>query len=110
MRADSTSEKAKATLWELAKMNFILTGGTKLLGKEVKISSKLTIKLLYGSKLTRREQRQVTAARKFIKVRLDMAKFLQDTIEQTTGGLPGSERAQAAKDFAEFIQKVENIG
>jgi LETM1 and EF-hand domain-containing protein 1 len=33
--------------------------GTKLLGTEIKISTKLANRLLHGSKLTRREQRQV---------------------------------------------------
>lgn len=34
--------------------------GTKLLGLEIRISAKLTSKLLKGGKLTRREQRQVS--------------------------------------------------
>jgi LETM1 and EF-hand domain-containing protein 1 len=34
--------------------------GTKLLGLEIRISTKLTHKLLKGGKLTRREQRQVS--------------------------------------------------
>jgi LETM1 and EF-hand domain-containing protein 1 len=34
--------------------------GTKLLGKEIKISSKITWKVLNGGQLTRRERRQVS--------------------------------------------------
>jgi len=40
--------------------------GTKLLGKEVRLSAKYQLRLLRGKKLTRRERRQVGAFFAFI--------------------------------------------
>ncbi|CAJ0755547.1 16629_t:CDS:10 [Entrophospora sp. SA101] len=130
--------------------------GTKLLGLEIKISTKLLYKLLKGHKLTRREYRQLRRTttdlfrlvpfavfiivpfmefllpvvlklfpnmlpstfedkfskeekkRKLLKVRLEMAKFLQETLEDT--GAVGSKKAEAAKEFAEFFRKVRTTG
>ncbi|KAF9956742.1 hypothetical protein BGZ72_002535 [Mortierella alpina] len=130
--------------------------GTKLLGKEIKISTKLAGRLLNGNKLTRREQRQLRRTtgdlmrlipfsvflivpfmelllpvalklfpnmlpstfedkfaeeekkRKLLKMRLEMAKFLQETIEES--GIPGSTRAEAVKEFGDFFRKVRTTG
>ncbi|KAF9290976.1 hypothetical protein BGZ68_005563 [Mortierella alpina] len=130
--------------------------GTKLLGKEMKISTKLANRLLHGQKLTRREQKQLRRTtsdllrlipfsvfvivpfmefllpvalklfpnmlpstfedkfaeeekkRKLLKMRLEMAKFLQETIEES--GIPGSERAVAAKEFGDVFRKVRSSG
>jgi hypothetical protein len=52
----------KKSLWERFKNEMIhYWHGTKLLGKEIKISSKLAARLLNGNKLTRREQRQASS-------------------------------------------------
>ncbi|CAG8489535.1 9974_t:CDS:2 [Diversispora eburnea] len=128
--------------------------GTKLLGLEIKISTKLLYKLLKGQKLTRREFRQLKRTtqdlvrlvpfavfiivpfmefllpvalklfpnmlpstfedkyakeekkRKLLKVRLEMAKFLQETISET--GVPGQH--QEAKEFTDFFRKVRSTG
>jgi len=49
----------KKTIWERVKAELVhYWHGTKLLGKEIKISTKLAGRLLHGNKLTRREQRQ----------------------------------------------------
>ncbi|RHZ56713.1 hypothetical protein Glove_397g12 [Diversispora epigaea] len=128
--------------------------GTKLLGLEIKISTKLLYKLLKGQKLTRREVRQLKRTtqdlarlvpfavfiivpfmefllpialklfpnmlpstfedkyakeekkRKLLKVRLEMAKFLQETISET--GVPGQH--QEAKEFTDFFRKVRSTG
>ncbi|RGB24282.1 LETM1-like protein [Rhizophagus diaphanus] len=130
--------------------------GTKLLGLEIKISTKLLYKLLKGQKLTRREHRQLRRTtqdlvrlvpflvfiivpfmefllpialklfpnmlpstfedkfskeekkRKLLKVRLEMAKFLQETIAET--GTTGLKSAEAAKEFTEFFRKVRSTG
>jgi hypothetical protein len=51
---------AKKTLWQKVKAEAIhYWHGTKLLGLEVRISSRLIWKLLKGAKLSRRENRQV---------------------------------------------------
>lgn len=39
-----------------------------------------------------------------LKVRLEMAKFLQETIAET--GIPGEDSAKSAKEFTDFFRKV----
>lgn len=132
--------------------------GTKLLGKEIRISSRLLRRLVLGYALTRREQRQLKRTfadllrlipfvpfvivpfaelllpvaikvfpnmlpstfeskfaveekrRRLIKVRLEMAKFLQESLKD--GGLTpqrgDSQKAQEA--FTEFFRKVRSTG
>lgn len=54
-------EKAKLTLWQKVKKEAAhYWDGTKLLATEVRISSKLALKMAAGYELTRREYRQVT--------------------------------------------------
>ncbi|OMH79576.1 LETM1 domain-containing protein mdm28, mitochondrial [Zancudomyces culisetae] len=54
------SETKKSTLWDKVKHEARhYWDGTKLFGKELKISTKLVIKVLAGNKLTRRENRQL---------------------------------------------------
>lgn len=53
-------ENAKLTLWQKVKKEAShYWDGTKLLGVEVKISTKLAIKMAAGYELSRREHRQV---------------------------------------------------
>ncbi|CAH7685530.1 LETM1-like protein-domain-containing protein [Phakopsora pachyrhizi] len=128
--------------------------GTKLLGKEIRISAKYQMKLLKGKKLTRRERRQLKRTtsdllrlipfsvflivpfmelllpialrlfpnmlpstfrdeskelekkRKLLKVRLEMAKFLQETLRES--GM--SKKLQQTEEFKEFFRKVRNTG
>ncbi|CAO1624596.1 unnamed protein product [Parajaminaea phylloscopi] len=130
--------------------------GTKLLGKEIKISSRLLRRLLLGYSLTRREHRQLkrtmadllrlipfapfiiipfgelllpvaikifpnmlpsTFESKFaaeekrrglIKVRLEMAKFLQGTIRE--GGIQATDKVKTSDEFKEFFRKVRATG
>ncbi|KAG0042023.1 hypothetical protein BGZ83_000994 [Gryganskiella cystojenkinii] len=147
----------KKSIWERVKAELVhYWHGTKLLGKEIKISTKLAGRLLHGNKLTRREQRQLRRTtgdlmrlvpfsvflivpfmelllpvalklfpnmlpstfedkfaeeekkRKLLKMRLEMAKFLQETIEES--GIPGSSRAEAVKEFGDFFRKVRTTG
>ncbi|KAG2185285.1 hypothetical protein INT44_002075 [Umbelopsis vinacea] len=149
--------KAKKPIMQRVKEEIVhYWHGTKLLGLEIRISSKLTSKLLKGGKLTRREQRQLRRTtsdllrlvpfavfivvpfmefllpvalklfpnmlpstfedkfqeeekrRKLLKVRLEMAKFLQETIAET--GVPGSDDARAAKEFSDFFRKIRITG
>lgn len=44
--------------------------------------------------------------RKLLKVRLEMAKFLQETIAES--GFPGSSNPEAAQDFSNFFRKVDS--
>ncbi|CAO1622115.1 unnamed protein product [Sympodiomycopsis kandeliae] len=130
--------------------------GTKLLGKEIRISARLLRRLLSGYSLTRREHRQLkrttadllrlipfapfiiipfgelllpvaikifpnmlpsTFESKFaveakrrglIKVRLEMAKFLQGTIRE--GGIQATDKVKTSDEFKEFFRKVRATG
>ncbi|KDQ14486.1 hypothetical protein BOTBODRAFT_32618 [Botryobasidium botryosum FD-172 SS1] len=131
--------------------------GTKLLGKEIKISGRLQWKLLQGGKLTRREKRQLKRTttdllrlipfsvfvivpfmelllpvaiklfpnmlpstfedkfaadekqRKLLRVRLEMAKFLQDTLRDS-GLKANAQLIIGSEEFKEFFRKVRSTG
>lgn len=58
--AKKEEEKKKLTLWQKIKKEAVhYWDGTKLLGFEVKISTKLALKMAAGYELTRRERRQL---------------------------------------------------
>jgi LETM1 and EF-hand domain-containing protein 1 len=58
--AKKEEEQKKLTLWAKVKKELVhYWDGTKLLGFEVRISSKLALKMAAGYELTRRERRQV---------------------------------------------------
>ncbi|KAI5476504.1 MRS7 family protein [Pseudohyphozyma bogoriensis] len=130
--------------------------GTKLLGKEIRISARIQGRLLAGKKLTRREHRQLKRTtqdllrlipfsvflivpfmelllpvalklfpnmlpstftdsfkedekkRKLLKVRLEMAKFLQETIRET--GIKSPNKIKESEAFKEFFRKVRSTG
>lgn len=46
--------------------------------------------------------------RRLLKVRVEMAKFLQETIAES--GIPGTDQAKAAKEFGEFFRKIRTTG
>ncbi|KAI9249535.1 LETM1-like protein-domain-containing protein [Sporodiniella umbellata] len=152
-----TESKAKKSLWlKIKEEANHYWDGTKLLGLEIKISSQLTLKLLKGGDLTRREDRQLRRTTtdlmrlvpfaffivvpfmelllplalklfpnmlpstyesksqeekkrvKLLQVRLEMAKFLQETISET--GFRGSIDEKAAQEFADFFTKIRITG
>ncbi|KAM0756277.1 LETM1-domain-containing protein [Meredithblackwellia eburnea MCA 4105] len=130
--------------------------GTKLLGKEIRISARIQGRLLAGKKLTRREHRQLKRTtqdllrlipfsvflivpfmelllpvalklfpnmlpstftdsfkeeekkRKLLKVRLEMAKFLQETIRES--GIKSPSKIKESETFKEFFRKVRSTG
>ncbi|RYN28899.1 LETM1 domain-containing protein [Alternaria tenuissima] len=58
--AKKEEEKKKLTVWQKVKKELVhYWDGTKLLGFEVRISSKLALKMAAGYELTRRERRQL---------------------------------------------------
>ncbi|RXK36497.1 MRS7 family protein [Tremella mesenterica] len=129
--------------------------GTKLLGQEIKISSKLQWKVLNGGTLTRRERRQLRRTttdllrllpfsvfvivpfmefllpialrlfpnmlpstfegefaaaekqRKLLRVRIEMAKFLQETVRES--GLK-ADAVVKSDEFKQFFRKVRSTG
>ncbi|GAA5809748.1 hypothetical protein MFLAVUS_003161 [Mucor flavus] len=156
-----STKPATKTLWEKVKEEAVhYWHGTKLLGLEVRISSRLAYKLLQGTKLTRRENRQLRRTtsdivrvvpfavflivpfmelllpvalklfpnmlpstfenkkleeekrRKLLKVRLDMARFLQETIAEsgTISDTSDNISTETAQNFANFFRKVRMTG
>ncbi|KAG8906052.1 hypothetical protein FRB99_007709 [Tulasnella sp. 403] len=130
--------------------------GSKLLVSEVRISSRLMLKVMRGSNLTRRENRQLRRTtsdllrlipfsvfvivpfmelllpvaiklfpnmlpstfedkfaaeekeRKLIQVRLEMAKFLQDTLRESP--LKSNAKIVGTEEFKQFFRKVRSTG
>jgi len=128
--------------------------GTKLLGKEISISTRLLRRMIMGYHLTRREHRQLRRTmgdllrlipfipfvlipmaelllpvalrlfpnmlpstfeskfaqeekrRRLLKLRIEMAKFLKDSIKQ--GGLQVQKDVQESDAFKEFFRKIRN--
>ncbi|KAK9760100.1 LETM1 domain-containing protein ylh47, variant 2 [Basidiobolus ranarum] len=129
--------------------------GTKLLGVEIKISTKLLTKMVRGFSLTRREQRQLQRTSKdltrlipfmiflivpfmefllpvalklfpnmlpstyesktqaeekrksLMRVRMEMAKYLRETVQETAAA---SHHSEAAQQFGELFKKVRKTG
>ncbi|CDZ96508.1 Ca2-binding transmembrane protein LETM1/MRS7 [Phaffia rhodozyma] len=155
--SDSSKDvKPQLTTWEKVKKEAKhYWHGTKLLGQEVKISSKLQWKVLNGGTLTRRETRQLKRTttdllrlipfsvfviipglelllpvflkffpnmlpstfedkyaaeekqRKLLRVRIGMAKFLQETISES--GLKANDVVKS-DEFKQFFRKVRSTG
>ncbi|RKP26074.1 LETM1-like protein-domain-containing protein, partial [Syncephalis pseudoplumigaleata] len=130
--------------------------GSKLLAKEVRISSKLLWHMLKGEQLTRREQRQLrrTASdlfrlvpfsvfiivpfmelllpvalklfpgmlpstfeakevkeekrRKLLKVRIEMAKFLRETIDESTSAKQGNNSKAPTTELIDFFMQLRS--
>jgi len=62
--AKKKEEEKKLTIWQRTKKELVhYWDGTKLLAAEVKISSRLALKMAAGYELTRRENRQVRCRR-----------------------------------------------
>ena len=51
---------------------------------------------------------QVEKVRSLLKVKLEMAKFLQDTIEETAIQRKGA-KGESAQQFVEFMEKVSAL-
>ncbi|WWC99846.1 hypothetical protein V866_006755 [Kwoniella sp. B9012] len=145
-----------ARIWAVVKKEAAhYWAGTKLLGQEIKISSKLQWKVLNGGTLTRRERRQLRRTttdllrlipflpfvlvpfmelllpvalklfpnmlpstfegefaasekqRKLLRVRIEMAKFLQETVRES--GLK-ADSVVKSEEFKEFFRKVRSTG
>ncbi|KAF9426516.1 hypothetical protein BGZ76_002730 [Entomortierella beljakovae] len=131
----------KKSLWVRFKNEMVhYWHGTKLLGKEIKISTKLALRRTTGDLLRlipfsvflivpfmelllpvalklfpnmlpstfEDKFAEEEKKKKLLKMRLEMAKFLQETIEES--GIPGSTHAEAVKEFGDFFRKVRTTG
>lgn len=153
--AESTAEKKSLTR-KIKEVASHYWDGSRLLWTQMKISARLVGKLLKGTKLTRREYRQLqrTSAdmirlvpflvfvivpfmefllpffltvfpnmlpstfesknaaiekkNKLLKLRLEMARFLQETVAEVAAA--GSDKSEATQEFVDYFRKIRNTG
>ena len=87
--AKKEEEKKKLTVWQKVKKELVhYWDGTKLLGFEVRISSKLALKMAAGYELTRRERRQVRMWRRYLRMLLTKLAATHRTGPCSLGTLP----------------------
>ncbi|KAG0015293.1 hypothetical protein BGZ81_011763, partial [Podila clonocystis] len=159
--ATGISSTKKKTLWVRFKNEMVhYWHGTKLLGTEIKISTKLAHRIFHGEKLTRREQQQLRRTtgdllrlipfsvfiivpfmefllpvalklfpnmlpstfedsfaadekkRKLLKMRLEVAKFLQQTIEDSriATSKAHTNQTESVNEFSAFFKKIRTTG
>jgi LETM1 and EF-hand domain-containing protein 1 len=91
----------KLTLWEKVKKEARhYWHGTKLLGKEIRISAKLQRKVLNGGTLTRREQRQVRPGVSWLMVRVSRLLVL------TVSDLVGARLSQLKRTTTDLLRLI----
>ncbi|EFN72900.1 LETM1 and EF-hand domain-containing protein anon-60Da, mitochondrial [Camponotus floridanus] len=111
---------AKVTIWQKVKGEILhYYHGFRLLGLDMKISAKLIWRILHGKELSRREHRLLVKTTGdvfrlipfsvFIIVKIEMAKFLQKTLDEMAVQSP-DHRSEKAKEFVEFFYKVRTTG
>ncbi|XP_012879327.1 PREDICTED: LETM1 and EF-hand domain-containing protein 1, mitochondrial [Dipodomys ordii] len=83
--------------------------GFRLLWIDTKIAARMLWRILNGHTLTRRERRQEERLKKELRVKLELAKFLQDTIEEMALKNKAA-KGSATKDFSAFFQKIRETG
>ncbi|XP_042793043.1 mitochondrial proton/calcium exchanger protein isoform X3 [Panthera tigris] len=83
--------------------------GFRLLWIDTKIAARMLWRVLHGHSLTRRERRQEERLKKELRVKLELAKFLQDTIEEMALKNKAA-KGNATKDFSVFFQKIRETG
>uniref|UniRef100_A0A8C6DG09 Mitochondrial proton/calcium exchanger protein n=1 Tax=Moschus moschiferus TaxID=68415 RepID=A0A8C6DG09_MOSMO len=83
--------------------------GFRLLWIDTKIAARTLWRILHGHSLTRRERRQEERLKKELRVKLELAKFLQDTIEEMALKNKAA-KGSATKDFSVFFQKIRETG
>ncbi|KAK3095633.1 hypothetical protein FSP39_016948 [Pinctada imbricata] len=101
----------KKSLWErfVAEMKHY-GNGFRLLFIDVRVCCKLTWQLLNGKTLSRRERKQQEKLKKQLKVKLEMAKFLQDTIEESALQSKKKKQREMAEQFSNFVAKIRGKG
>uniref|UniRef100_A0A8C2SPQ7 Mitochondrial proton/calcium exchanger protein n=1 Tax=Coturnix japonica TaxID=93934 RepID=A0A8C2SPQ7_COTJA len=83
--------------------------GFRLLWIDTKIAARMLWRILHGNTLSRRERRQEERLKKQLRVKLELAKFLQDTIEEMALKNKAA-KGNVTKDFSTFFQKIRETG
>uniref|UniRef100_A0A9J8CBH8 Leucine zipper and EF-hand containing transmembrane protein 2 n=1 Tax=Cyprinus carpio carpio TaxID=630221 RepID=A0A9J8CBH8_CYPCA len=83
--------------------------GFRLLGIDTKIAARMVWRLLHGQQLTRRERRREEKQKKGLAAKLELAKFLQETIAE----MARRNKAAVGDDtqkFSTYVQQVRHTG
>uniref|UniRef100_A0A673IWZ0 Mitochondrial proton/calcium exchanger protein n=1 Tax=Sinocyclocheilus rhinocerous TaxID=307959 RepID=A0A673IWZ0_9TELE len=83
--------------------------GFRLLWIDTTITVRMLWRVLNGHILSRRERRQEERLKKELRVKLEMAKFLQDTIEEIALRNKAA-KGNVTEEFSTFFQKIRDSG
>uniref|UniRef100_A0A672PG49 Leucine zipper and EF-hand containing transmembrane protein 2 n=1 Tax=Sinocyclocheilus grahami TaxID=75366 RepID=A0A672PG49_SINGR len=83
--------------------------GFRLLGIDTKIAARMVWRLLHGQQLTRRERRREEKQRKGLAAKLELAKFLQETIAEMARRNKAAVGDETLK-FSTYVQQVRHTG
>ncbi|XP_034995728.1 LETM1 domain-containing protein LETM2, mitochondrial isoform X2 [Zootoca vivipara] len=83
--------------------------GFHLLWIDTKVAARMVWRLLHGQVLTRRERRREEKQRKKLSAKLELAKFLQETIAELARRNKAS-TGEATKQFSSYVQQVRHSG
>uniref|UniRef100_A0A3P9AMM8 Letm1 RBD domain-containing protein n=1 Tax=Esox lucius TaxID=8010 RepID=A0A3P9AMM8_ESOLU len=85
--------------------------GFRLLGIDTKIAGRTVWQLLHGQQLTRRERRRVEKQKKGLAAKLELAKFLQETIgEMALRNKAKAEGSEETQKFSTYVQRMRHAG
>uniref|UniRef100_A0A8C2HVK5 Leucine zipper-EF-hand containing transmembrane protein 2 n=1 Tax=Cyprinus carpio TaxID=7962 RepID=A0A8C2HVK5_CYPCA len=83
--------------------------GFRLLGIDTKIAARMVWRLLHGQQLTRRERRREEKQKKGLAAKLELAKFLQETIAEMARRNKAAVGDETQK-FSTYVQQVRHTG
>uniref|UniRef100_A0A3B4CMX5 Letm1 RBD domain-containing protein n=1 Tax=Pygocentrus nattereri TaxID=42514 RepID=A0A3B4CMX5_PYGNA len=83
--------------------------GFRLLGIDTKIAGRMVWRLLHGQQLTRRERRREEKQKKGLAAKLELAKFLQETIAEMARRNKAAVGDETQK-FSTYVQQVRHTG
>uniref|UniRef100_A0AAY5JY54 Letm1 RBD domain-containing protein n=1 Tax=Esox lucius TaxID=8010 RepID=A0AAY5JY54_ESOLU len=85
--------------------------GFRLLGIDIKIAGRMVWRLLHGQLLSRRERRREEKQKKGLAAKLELAKFLQETIAEMARRNKTKALAEdETQRFSTYVQKVRHTG
>ncbi|XP_060549579.1 LETM1 domain-containing protein LETM2, mitochondrial isoform X2 [Pantherophis guttatus] len=107
---DKATETVRRSLWQrIVDELRHYYNGFHLLWIDTKVAVRMVWRLLHGQILTRRERRREEKQRKKLSAKLELAKFLQETIAELARRNKASTGA-ATQLFSSYVQKVRHSG
>ncbi|KAI5100083.1 LETM1 domain-containing protein LETM2, mitochondrial [Silurus meridionalis] len=84
--------------------------GFRLLGIDTNIAGRMVWRLLHGQQLTRRERRREEKQKKGLAAKLELAKFLQETIAEMAQRNKAAVGGDETQKFSTYVQQVRHTG